>query len=142
MVLVKAAELLSKVPPEFVPDEYDEAITKMGGLGIPLNIFLLQEIQRLQKVIQTVCLTLEELQHALKGEVVITPDILNAINAIYDAKVPTSWMYGSGGDEISWISATLGIWFLGLLDRYTQLCTWLNGGPRVIGSRGTFSILK
>ena len=140
VVMAKATELLSKVPPEFVHDRYLDEIESMGGLSIPLNIFLYQEIQRLEIVIQVVCKTLKELQHAVRGEVVMTPEILDAINAIYDAKVPHSWVYRTGGDEFSWIGSTLGVWFAGLLDRNRQICSWLkHGRPNSFWLTGFFN---
>ena len=47
----------------------------------------------------------------------MTPDILNSINSIFDAKVPDIWLYDPSGAEISWILPTLGSWFSSLIDR-------------------------
>jgi dynein heavy chain len=47
----------------------------------------------------------------------MTPEILDAINAMFDAKVPSAWVYDATGVEISWILPTLGSWFGSLLDR-------------------------
>jgi dynein heavy chain len=128
VVMEKSEELLKKLPESFVSDEYKESISKMGGLEVPLNIFLFQEIQRIQAVLEIVKSVLTLTQHAIRGEIVVTPDIVNAINAIYDAKVPSRWMFSSGGDEISWILPALGGWFTGLLERCKQLRTWLDRG--------------
>ena len=35
-------------------DEYEERITSLGGFSIPLNIFLYQEVQRMQAAIAKV----------------------------------------------------------------------------------------
>merc|ERR1711871_1718214 len=43
----KATELISRLPEEYNEDDYKHKINKLGGLTIPLNIFLFQEIQRL-----------------------------------------------------------------------------------------------
>jgi dynein heavy chain len=51
----KAAEVLAKLPAEFVEDDYRGRIKKMGGMSVPLNICLYQEIQRLNAVICKVC---------------------------------------------------------------------------------------
>ena len=70
------------------------------------------------KLLNNVEKTLIEIQNVLRGEKVITAVHSNAINAIYDVKVPKYWMVNiSGGEEISWISPTLGLWFTGLIDR-------------------------
>jgi len=47
----------------------------------------------------------------------MTPDILDAINAIFDARVPNIWLYDPSGAEISWLTPSLGIWFSSLIDR-------------------------
>ena len=52
----KATELISRLPEEYNEDDYKHKINKLGGLTIPLNIFLFQEIQRLQDVLSKVCL--------------------------------------------------------------------------------------
>ena len=84
----KAIELSQKMPPDYSEDEYSHQIKRLGGLGIPLNIFLFQEVQRLQKVIARTRQDLTSLQLAIKGEVVMTLALQNALNDVYDAKVP------------------------------------------------------
>ena len=122
----KATELLDRLPLDYVEDDYKARIQKLGGLGIPLNIFLYQEIQRLQRVISKARSTLTQLQMAIRGEVVMTEDLNRALDAIYDAKVPPTWLTTPAGDEFSWILPTLGLWFSSLLSRDAQNRTWLN----------------
>jgi hypothetical protein len=55
----------------------------------------------------------------------MTTALQNALNDIYDAKVPMTWAMTPGGDEFSWISPTLGLWFTILLERDSQNRTWL-----------------
>lgn len=47
----------------------------------------------------------------------MTPEILDAINAIYDAKVPFIWLYDPSGAEISWLLSSLGSWYTSLIER-------------------------
>ncbi|KAG9402276.1 hypothetical protein AC1031_006904 [Aphanomyces cochlioides] len=125
IVLDKCDELAAKLPKDFVDETCIELIqTKLGGLHVPLNICLWQEIQQLQAVLTIVRRVLIETQSAIKGELVVTPDIATTIHAIFDAKVPRVWLY-RGADELSWFAPTLGIWFAGLLDRHKQLDGWL-----------------
>ena len=63
---------------------------------------------RLQAAIDKVRSTLGLVMQGIKGEIVVTGDILDSINAINDARVPKSWLYNPAGDEVSWISPTLG----------------------------------
>jgi len=55
---------------------------------------------------------------AIDGQVVLTPIILDAIDAIADAKVPQNWIYDPTGAEISWQLPSLGAWFSSFLDRH------------------------
>lgn len=62
----------------------------------------------MQLIIGIVRKTLEDIVFAIDGTIIMTPDILDAINAIFDAKVPQNWVYDATGVEISWIYAALG----------------------------------
>ncbi|TYZ61675.1 hypothetical protein PybrP1_000691 [[Pythium] brassicae (nom. inval.)] len=126
VVCEKARELLERLPEDYVEDDYKAKISRLGGLTVPLNIFLFQEIQRLQRVIAKVRAMLEQLQMAIRGEVVMTEELSWTLDAIFDAKVPPSWLRTSVGDEFSWILPTLGLWFASLLSRDEQSRSWLN----------------
>ena len=52
---------------------------------------------------------------AIRGEVVITQQIIDGINAIFDAKVPHDWVFSPAGDEVSLASSDH--WILGLWPR-------------------------
>merc|ERR1712196_66944 len=106
----------------------------------PLNIFLFQEIQRLQRVIGKVRFILKQLQLVIKGEVVMTEELQQTLDAMFDAKVPTLWTFTVAGDEFSWILPTLGLWFTSLLSRDEQNSTWLvNGRPNSFWITGFFN---
>ncbi|CAN0149606.1 unnamed protein product [Ectocarpus sp. 6 AP-2014] len=131
VVFEKAAELLERLPEDYIEDDYKAKLQKLGGLAVPLNIFLFQamlEIQRLQKVIAKVRSILTQLQQAIKGEVVMTEELQETLYAVYDAKVPRLWAFTITGDEFSWILPTLGLWFSSLITRDEQDRTWLNNG--------------
>jgi len=130
IVYLKCQELKTTVPSDYIEDEYEEKIANSGGFQIPLNIFLFQEIQRLQSVISKVKSTLNIVMQAIRGEVVVTAEIMDSINAVYDARVPKSWLYSPAGDELSWLAPSLGIWYGGLILRDTQYRTWLQTSNR------------
>ena len=65
-------------------------LRKLGGMEFPLNIFLYQEIQRLQKVLTKVRLMLVAMQQAIRGEVVMTQELVEAMGDVFDAKVRTA----------------------------------------------------
>lgn len=109
-------------------------------MTVPLNIFLYQEIQRMQRVIGIVRKTLADTIDAIDGQIIMTPEILDAINAMFDAKVPNSWIYDPSGAEISWILPTLGAWYVSLLDRNKQLFEWHNTDrPKTFWLTGFFN---
>ena len=83
----QAASLESKLPADYIEDEYRLAINRLGGLTEPLNICLLQEVQRLQAVIGKVRFMLQQLQLAIAGEVVMTEELQGALDAIFGATV-------------------------------------------------------
>ena len=128
VVLDKAGELLAKLPADYVEEEYRARIRKLGGLAEPMNIFLYQEVQRFQRVVAMVREQLVAMQQAIRGEVVMTAELLQAMADISDARVPRSWLYTAGNDEFSWLIPTLGAWFASLLERDAQLRGWLTAG--------------
>lgn len=142
LVKEQAQDLLSRMPPNFVEEVFRVQITKLRGppkldergFLAPLNTFLFQELQRLQTIIAIVRSNLENLAMAIDGTVVMTEDLLEDLNAVFDARVPKKWTYDASGAEISWLMPNLGGWFTGLLDRYTQLNTWLECGRREMKS--------
>jgi dynein heavy chain len=93
IVYQKCQELMITAPQDFIEDEYEERIQALGSFSIPLNIFLYQEVQRLQAAIDRVKLTLNVVMQAIRGEVVVTSEVMDAINAIFDARVPRSWLF-------------------------------------------------
>jgi dynein heavy chain len=140
MVLDKCKELTTTVPPDYIEDEYEDRIQALGGQEIPLNIFLYQEVQRLQAAILKVRQTFEIVMQAIRGEVVVTAEIMDSINAFYDARVPKLWLYSPAGDELSWLAPNLGVWYGGLLLRDTQYRTWLaDGRPSSFWMAGFFN---
>merc|ERR1719310_1775313 len=128
-------ELLPMLPVDFVwIDVQDKLKTLRGprGLGesgkydlIPLNIFLSQEIQRFNMVLRIVRKTMVDMIEAIDGNVSMTPDIVDSINAVFDFRVPRKWQYDPTGAEISWLTASLSGWIKGLLDRHHQLSNWI-----------------
>lgn len=72
-----------------------EALQKMGPL-LPMNIFLRQEIDRMQKVIVTVHSTLNNLKLAIEGTIVMSSALKEALDAMYDARIPQAWR------KVSW----------------------------------------
>ena len=83
IVYDQAGDLLETSPDNYIPDDYNAKIRKLGGLDVPLNIFLFQEIERLQKVIGKLKFDLGNLRQAVRGEVVLTSELQQTINSMY-----------------------------------------------------------
>jgi dynein heavy chain len=82
--------MLDKLPPDYIPHEVKSRLAKMDPLA-SLNIFLRQEIDRMQKVITVVRRTLIDLKLAIDGTIIMNENLRNALDFIYDAKIPTLW---------------------------------------------------
>jgi Dynein heavy chain. len=67
-----------------------EALQRMGAL-LPMNIFLRQEIDRIQRVILEVRKTLTDLKLAIDGTIVMSQGLKSSLDAMYDARIPEKW---------------------------------------------------
>merc|ERR1712139_198530 len=142
IVKEKCEETLLKMPPDFIEEIFRKQIEKLKGppntsdkgFLAPLNIFLFQELQRLQRIIGIVRSNLKNLSMAIDGTVVMTEQLLDDLNAIFDARVPKRWTHDASGQEISWLLPNMGGWFTGLLDRAQMLGTWLENGRQCMKS--------
>lgn len=57
----------------------------------PMNIFLRQEIDRMQKVITLVRSTLTDLNLAIDGTIIMSENLRDALDCMYDARIPARW---------------------------------------------------
>eukprot|EP00928_Gymnodinium_smaydae_P031098 TRINITY_DN22944_c0_g2_i2.p1 TRINITY_DN22944_c0_g2~~TRINITY_DN22944_c0_g2_i2.p1 ORF type:complete len:3465 (-),score=972.42 TRINITY_DN22944_c0_g2_i2:18-9410(-) len=142
IVKEQCVDLLDRMPPDFVEEIFRAQIQKLRGppgvpdkgFAAPLNIFLFQELQRLQHIIRIVRTNLGSISQAIDGTVVMTPDLLEDLGSIFDARVPKRWTHDASGAEISWLMPNLGGWFTGLIERQTMLSIWLENGRGVMKS--------
>jgi len=142
-VYEKSDELLQLLPKTLKDDEIRELIRKrsraenefvlgykpedkVDGFSIPLNIFLYQEVTRLNRTIFNVRSTLNDLKAAINGEIIMTPELQAALNDVYNEKPPRHWYVDASGASIAWYVPSLALWFAGLLDREKQLSQWLH----------------
>ncbi|UJR23298.1 hypothetical protein I4U23_026313 [Adineta vaga] len=110
-----ASEALEKLPPDYIAYEVKERLSKLE----PMNIFLRQEIDRFQRVLNLVRRTLVDLKLAIDGTIVMNEELRDALDRMYDAKIPSVWL------KLSWESSTLGAWFSDLYTRNEQYRSWL-----------------
>ena len=62
-----------------------------------MNIFLRQEIDRMQRVITAVRNTLVDLKLAIDGTIIMSENLKDALDNIYDARVPALWKKVTSG---------------------------------------------
>nr|CAI5822334.1 unnamed protein product [Callosobruchus analis] len=86
-----AEDMLEKLPEPYNNFEVKEALQRMGPLQ-PMNIFLRQEIDRIQKVIKEVKSTLSDLKLAIDGTIVMSQNLRTSLDAMYDARIPERWL--------------------------------------------------
>lgn len=90
MVYRLADEFLSKLPADYVPHEVKSRLQKMDHLK-PMHIFLRQEIDRMQRVIVLVRSTLLDLKLAIDGTIVMSERLRDALDNMFDARIPKAW---------------------------------------------------
>jgi len=133
-VLRQVKALQAKLPVNYKADDVRDAIKRLGGPK-PLNICLQQEVDRLQKVISVVRASLSDLTLAIAGTIVMSPDVTDALDKLFMARVPNSWT------KVSQLDApNTGVWFSNVVQRAEQLTGWLvQGRPSCFWLTGFFN---
>ena len=78
-----------------LPKHLKKFIGKAGEALLPLMTD--NRIARMQKVFTIVRSTLYDVRDAIDGQIIMTSEILDSINAIFDARVPYRWVYDATG---------------------------------------------
>ncbi|EFO65273.1 Dynein heavy chain [Giardia lamblia P15] len=122
-VLKLARDMLTKLPPDYdTKVTVKQQIQKQGGKAKPLNVFLGQEIDRMQVVLSLIRTTLADLQLAIAGTIIMNEALQDSLDSLYDARVPSRWL------NVSWPASTLGFWLSDVTNRCTQFTDWLTKG--------------
>ena len=148
IIFEKVQELQEKMPPDYIEVEIRDNIRRLGGpkgitdrgMSVPLNIFLFQELMRLQKVIAIMKKTLVDLVEVKLGNIILTQELQASGDSLFDTNVPKAWLYDASGVEISWMTPKLGNWIGYLQRRVNQFDSWLkNGRPNHYWLAGFFN---
>ncbi|GFR40055.1 hypothetical protein Agub_g593 [Astrephomene gubernaculifera] len=120
-----AAELSAKLPPDF---DLEAAARKFPVTYLDsMNTVLVQELGRVNVLLQVIRVSLEELGRALLGEVVMSGELERVAHALGAGKVPELWLAKSFPSL-----KPLGPYVKELLERVAFFDTWLNNGPPVV----------
>lgn len=86
-----AKDILSKMP-EII--DYEHTVKVIGANKMPLDVVLLQEIERYNKLLKVAKSGLIELQKGINGFVVMTDDLDEMFNSMLLGQVPNVWKKG------------------------------------------------
>uniref|UniRef100_A0A8P0SL08 Dynein axonemal heavy chain 2 n=1 Tax=Canis lupus familiaris TaxID=9615 RepID=A0A8P0SL08_CANLF len=100
-VLELATDVKQKIP-EMIDYEGTRKLLAMDPS--PLNVVLLQEIQRYNKLLETILSSLTDLEKGIQGLIVMSTSLEEIFNCIFDAHVPPLWgkAYPSQKPLASW----------------------------------------
>ncbi|XP_042770547.1 dynein axonemal heavy chain 2 isoform X3 [Panthera leo] len=100
-VLELAADVKQKIP-EMIDYEGTRKLLAMDPS--PLNVVLLQEIQRYNKLMETILFSLTDLEKGIQGLIVMSTSLEEIFSCIFDAHVPPLWgkAYPSQKPLASW----------------------------------------
>ncbi|KAK7945226.1 hypothetical protein WMY93_000954 [Mugilogobius chulae] len=88
-----AEDMLDKLPPNYVPHEVKARLIKMGALN-PMNIFLRQEVDRMQRIITVVRTSLTDLKLAIDGTIIMSERNKQFFSWVFEGRPKTFWMTG------------------------------------------------
>ncbi|KAM4540607.1 dynein axonemal heavy chain 2-like [Fundulus diaphanus] len=118
-VLELLGDVRSKIPSLI---DCESTRTLLQDNPSPLNVVLLQEIQRYNSLLETIISSLVELGKGIKGFVVMSPRMEETFNCMYDARVPPLW-------EKAYPSLKpLAAWTRDLCQRVDQFARWAEKG--------------
>ncbi|KAK3546101.1 hypothetical protein QTP70_022875 [Hemibagrus guttatus] len=114
-VLELSADVRQKIPAEL---DYEGTRKLLQDDPSPLNVVLLQEIQRYNTLLHIIRLSLTELEKGIKGLVVMSSSLEETFQCIHDARVPPLW-------EKAYPSLKpLASWTRDLCQRVEQFARW------------------
>jgi dynein heavy chain len=125
-VYALASDLLS-----LIPEPVDIYARAGESDGSSLHTVLIQELQRYDRLLRTIRLSLTELQKGIKGLVVMSSDLEAVFQKLLVGQVPSKWL--SAYPSLK----PLASWARDLLERWGQMMSWCNDGvPKVFWLAG------
>jgi dynein heavy chain len=94
------------------------------GVINSLGVFVKQEIQRFNKLLSVIRVSLVQLEKAIQGTVVMSMELEKMFQKFLDGKVPDNWT-GVGYPCLK----PLASWFKDMIKRIEFISNWLYQGP-------------
>eukprot|EP00658_Telonema_sp_P-2_P078169 TRINITY_DN7258_c0_g1_i5.p1 TRINITY_DN7258_c0_g1~~TRINITY_DN7258_c0_g1_i5.p1 ORF type:complete len:1514 (-),score=296.91 TRINITY_DN7258_c0_g1_i5:443-4984(-) len=121
VVLELLLSSLDKMPAQFSPIYLHEAAQRLDPVK-PLTVFFVLEARQINKVVERVTSTMQDLKMALSGALGLSTALSSVLDALYASLVPVTFQ------EISWRSASFASWFTQLQRRHAQVLSHLENG--------------
>ncbi|GFS12636.1 dynein heavy chain 10, axonemal-like [Elysia marginata] len=124
-----AQDVLNKLPAEY---ELDKIRKNLGTEITPTTVVLLQELERINRLIGRMRRSLLTLQRALAGEVGMSSELDDVARSLFNGQIPSIWRR-LAPDTLK----SLGNWMIHFEARLKQYNTWVNEAePSVIWLSG------
>lgn len=91
---------------------------RIGPTKSPLDVVLLQEIQRYNSLLQKTRSSLTDLQLAIKGLVLMSSDLEEIFMCVHEGRVPSVWLFAYPSLKL------LGAWTRDLVNRVEHFSEW------------------
>jgi len=123
MVSEVQVHILEKLREDFVMLEIRMRIKEKGS---PFVVFVLQELERMNKILSAMRTQLNELALGLSGALNISDSMDALINSIFMNQVPPNWLKACGqiGPTGTYNRKNLSAWYVDLQYRWQQLEEW------------------
>lgn len=110
-----AADIYSKIPAII---NYENTSKLIGPKKNPLDVVLLQEIERYNVLLRNMKSGVTDLQRGIKGLVVMSAELEDIYNSMLEARVPQVWLAAYASLK------PLGSWARDLVQRITHFAQW------------------
>ncbi|XP_039277425.1 dynein heavy chain 2, axonemal [Nilaparvata lugens] len=116
-VMRLANDIMSKVPDDI---NYETTIKNIGAVKTPLQVVLLQEVQRYNVLLNVIKSSLDDVIRGIQGFVLMSPELEAVFNALNEGRVPLTWQKAYSSLK------NLGSWVRDLILRVQHFTLWAN----------------
>ena len=123
-------DMLDKLPEVM---DYDTFKESKSDDPTPFNVVLLQEVDRYNRMLRTMRISLSNLDKGIRGLVVISADLEEIFNYLHDGRVPPAWLKTYPSIK------PLGSWNRDLVERVKMFNQWGDSNQPVVFWLGGFT---